>query len=164
MSREAEPDDGEEDGQDVDIATTSDPVISTGGHVRELAKIIEDSKAVKRLDETRSLQEATLSSESPRQERDRRRFKSCEGGIQKLDRRIGELATSELDRVELLIGRLQGVMLARKRQPPASGQRLPWQPSTRSHNRSFLPSGLRAIAESTVSCSTRLVESISSLA
>ena len=128
MSREAEPDDGEEDGQDVDIATTSDPVISTGGHVRELAKIIEDPKAVKRLDETRSLQEATLSSDLLVKSEIDGAFKSCEGGIQKLDRRIGELATSELDRVELLIGRLQGVMLARKRQPPASGQRLPWQP------------------------------------
>ena len=128
MSREAEPDDGEEDGQDVDIATTSDPVISTGGHVRELAKIIEDSKAVKRLDETRSLQEATLSSDLLVKSEIDGAFKSCEGGIQKLDRRIGELATSELDRVELLIGRLQGMMLARKRQPPATGHRLPWQP------------------------------------
>ena len=56
-------DDGDEDGQDVDIASTPDPVITTGGHVRELAKIISDPEAVKRLHETRSLQEATLSSD-----------------------------------------------------------------------------------------------------
>ena len=128
MSREAESDDGEEDGQDIDLATTSDPVISTGGHVRELAKIIEDPKAVKRLDETRSLQEATLSSDLLVRSEIDGAFKSCEGGVQKLDRRIGELASSELDRVEQLIGRLQGMMLARKRQPPATGHRLPWQP------------------------------------
>ena len=73
MSREGESDDGDEDGQDVDITSTSDPVITTVGHVRELAKIISDPQAVKRLDETRSLQEATLSSDPPCPERHRRR-------------------------------------------------------------------------------------------
>ena len=137
MSREAEPDDGRrrrprrrhrDDLRSCDFHR---------GHVRELAKIIEDSKAVKRLDETRSLQEATLSSDLLVKSEIDGAFKSCEVGIQKLDRRIGELATSELDRVELLIGRLQGVMLARKRsrRPQASGCR--GSPSTRSHNRSF---------------------------
>ena len=38
------------------------PVITTIGHVRELSRIIDDPVAVKRLDETRSLQEAPLSS------------------------------------------------------------------------------------------------------
>ena len=128
MSREAESDDGEEDDQDVEIASMSDPVITTGGHVRELAKIIEDPEAVKSLNETRSLQEATLSSDLLARSEIEGAFKSCERGIQKLDRRVGELGTSEIDRVEQLIGRLQGMMLARKRQPPASGQRLPWQP------------------------------------
>ena len=128
MSREAESDDGEEDGQDVDIGLMSDPVITTGGQVRELAKVIEDPEAVKSLDETRSLQEATLSSDLLVRSEIDGAFKSCERGIQKLDRRISELASGELDRVEQLIGRLQGMMLARKRQPPASGHRLPWQP------------------------------------
>ena len=128
MSREAESDDGDEDGQDVDMGSTSDPVISTGGHVRELAKIIEDPEAVKSLTATRSLQEATLNSDLLVRSEIEGAFKSCERGIQKLDRRVGELATNEIDRVEQLIGRLQGMMLARKRQPPASGQRLPWQP------------------------------------
>ena len=128
MSREAESDDGEEDGQDLDIGSMSDPVITTGGQVRELAKIIADPGAVKSLDETRSLQEATLSSDLLVKSEIDDAFKSCERGIQKLDRRIGELASGELDRVEQLIGRLQGMMLARKRQPPATGHRLPWQP------------------------------------
>ena len=128
MSRETESDDDEEDGQDVDNASTSDPVITTGGHIRELAKVIADPEAVKRLDETRSLQEATLSSDLLVRSEIDDAFKSCDRGIQKLDRRIGELGSDELDRVDQLIGRLQGVMLARKRQPPTAGQRLPWQP------------------------------------
>lgn len=128
MSRETESDDGDEDGQDVDVGSMSDPVITTGGHVRELAKIIADPEAVKSLDETRSLQEATLSSDLLVRSEIDGAFKSCERGIQKLDRRVSELASRELDRVEQLIGRLQGMMLARKRQPPATGHRLPWQP------------------------------------
>ena len=128
MSREAESDEGDEDGQDVDIGSTSDPVITTAGQVRELAKIIADPEAVKSLDETRSLQEATLSSNLLVRSEIDGAFKSCERGIQKLDRRIGELASSELDRVERLIGKLQGMMLAGKRQPPTTGHRFPWQP------------------------------------
>ena len=128
MSREAESEGGEEDDQDVDIGSTSEPVITTAGQVRELAKIIADPEAVKSLDETRSLQEATLSSDLIVRSEIDGAFKSCERGIQKLDRRIGELASGELDRVERLIGKLQGMMLAGKRQPPTTGHRLPWQP------------------------------------
>ena len=128
MSREADADEEDEEGQAGDIGSTSDPVITTAGQVRELAKIIADPEAVKSLDETRSLQEATLSSDLLVRSEIDGAFKSCERGIQKLDRRIGDLASSELDRVEQLIGRLQGMMLARKRQPPTTGHRLPWQP------------------------------------
>ena len=42
--------------------------------------------------------------------------------------RTGELEPTHLDRVEQLIGKLQGVALARKRRPTAAGHRLPWQP------------------------------------
>ena len=128
MSREAEPDEGEEDGEDIDGGSTSDPVITTGGHVRELTKIIADPEAVSSLDETRSLQEATLSSDLLVRSEIVGAFKSCDRGIQKLGSRIGELESSELDKVEQLVGRLQGLVLARKRQPPGSGHRLPWQP------------------------------------
>ncbi len=128
MSRETESDDGEEDGQDVDARSTSDPVITTGGHVRELAKIIAHPEAVKSLDETRSLQEATLSSDLLVRSEIDRAFRSCDRGIQKLGSRIGELESGELDRIDQLIGRLQGMVLARKRQPQGVGPRLPWQP------------------------------------
>ena len=128
MSREADAEDGDDDIRDADIGSTSDPVITTGGHVRELAKIIADPEAVTSLDETRSLQEATLSSNLLVKSEIERAFKSCETGIYKLDRRIGELAAGELDRIQQLIGRLEGLMLARRRQPPSAGHRLPWQP------------------------------------
>ncbi len=128
MSREAEPDEGEEDGQDVDVRSTPDPVITTGGHVRELAKLVADPQAVKSLDETRSLQAATLSSDLLVKSEIDGAFKSCDRGIQKLDGKVGELDPGQLDRVEQLVGRLQGIALARKRRPPAAGPRLPWQP------------------------------------
>jgi len=128
MSREAEPEEGEEEGEDIDVRSTTDPVITTGGHIRELAKVIADPEAVKRLDETRSLQEATLSSDLLVRSEIDDAFKSCDRGIQKLNSRVGELQAGQIDRVEQLIGRLQGIALARKRHPPAAGRRLPWQP------------------------------------
>lgn len=128
LSREPEFNDEVEYNQDADADHIVDPIITTVGQVRELAKIIKDPEAVQRLDETRSLQEATLSSDLLVKSEIDDAFRSCDRGIQKLDRRIGVLASGELDRVEQLIGKLQGMMLARKRQPPTTGQRLPWQP------------------------------------
>ncbi len=128
LSREPEFNEDVEDNQDADVGPLYDPIITTVGQVRELGKIIRDPEAVQRLDETRSLQEATLSSDLLVKNEINDAFKSCERGILKLDRRIGALESGELDRVEFLIGRLQGMMLAHKRLPPTSGERLPWQP------------------------------------
>ena len=128
MSRDGETEEGEEEGDDVDVRTAPDPVITTGGHIRELAKIVQDPNAVRRLDETRSLQEATLSSELLVKSEIDGAFGSCDKGLQKLVMRTGELEPAHLDRVEQLIGKLQGVALARKRRPTAAGRRLPWQP------------------------------------
>ena len=137
MSREEESEDGEKEGHDTDVRWTPDPVIATGGHIRELAKIVEDPNAVSRLDETRSLQEATLSSALLVKSEIDGAFGWCGRGIQKLVMRTGELEGHDLDRVEQLIGQLQGVALARKRQPPASGQRLPRQPFNESTQSQF---------------------------
>ena len=129
MSREAESEEGEEEeGRDTDLRTTSEPVITTGGHIRELARIIPDPEAVRRLDESRSLQEATLSSDLLVKSEVAGAFGFCEKGIQRLHARTGDLTPADLDRVEQLIGKLQGIALARKRQPPAVGRGLPWQP------------------------------------
>ena len=128
MSREVETDDGDENDEDIDIRSSPDPVITTGLHVRELGKIIADPEAVKSLEVTRSLQQATLSSDLLVRSEIEGAFKSCDRGIHKLNSRISDLESGELDKVEQLIGRLHGVMLARKRQPSTAGARLPWQP------------------------------------
>ena len=104
------------------------PVITTVGHIRELAKLIEDPKALERLDETRSLQEATLSSGLLTKAEVNRAFVACDDGIQRLHRQIGDLDSEDLDRVEQLIGKLHGISFAHKRRPAMSGDRLPWQP------------------------------------
>ena len=128
MSRETESSEGDESDPEVEVRSTPDAVVSTVSHVRELGRIIADPRAVERLDETRSLQEATLSSDLLVKNEIDGAFRSCDRGIQKLGARVGELESGELDRVEQLIGRLQGIALARKRRPPAAGPRLPWQP------------------------------------
>ena len=128
MSPDGDTEEGDEEGQDVDLRTSPDPVITTGGHIRELAKIVQDPNAVARLDETRSLQEATLSSELLVKSEIDGAFGWCDRGLQKLVMRTGELEPTHLDRVDQLIGRLQGVALARKRRPSGAGRRFPWQP------------------------------------
>ena len=127
MSPEVEEEAGEEAADD-GVQVESGPVITTQGHVRELAKIIDDPEAVRRLDETRSLQEATLSSSHLVKSEIDRAIGSCDNGIQRLSSRVGKLASEDLDRVDQLIGKLQGLALAHKRRPFMSGGRLPWQP------------------------------------
>ena len=128
MSREPDFEEGNEEGQDVDARTTREPVITTGGHVRELARIVQDPDAVRRLDDTRSLQEATLSSELLVKSEIDRVFERCDKEVHKLNLQVGELTPSHLDRVEQLIGKLQGVALARKRRPPTTGRGRSWEP------------------------------------
>ena len=128
MSNVTDTDDGDADGVDVDTRSESGAVITTPGHVRELAKLIEDTAAVRRLDETRSLQEATLSSDLLVKADIDRAFGACDDGIAKLSRQVGELDSEDLDRVERLIGKLHGIAIARKRRPAMSGDRLPWSP------------------------------------
>ena len=128
MSPEIQPDDREETDGDADAGRRSEPVITTAGHVRELGKIIEDRAAVRLLDETRSLQEATLSSGLLVKTEIDAAFNSCEKGIHRLLTRAGELDPKGLDRVEELIGKLHGVALARKRKQPGFGIGTPWQP------------------------------------
>ena len=128
MSEVVDTEDGDADSGDVDLRSESGPVITTPGHVRELAKLIEDPAAVSRLDETRSLQEATLSSDLLVKTDIARAFDACDDGITKLTKWVGELDSEDLDRVEHMIGKLHGVAFARKRRPALSGNRLPWEP------------------------------------
>lgn len=113
-----------------DLGSESGPVITTPGHIRELVKVIEDPSALSKLDETRSLQEATLSSDLLLKTEIDRAFSACDDGITKLDRQLRDLKSEDLDRVEHLIGKLHGIVIARKRRPTIamSGDRLPWVP------------------------------------
>ena len=128
MSEFVDTEDGDADSGDVDLRPEPGPVITTLGHVRELAKLIEDPAAVRSLDETRSLQEATLSSDLLVKTDITRAFDACDDGITKLTKWVGELDSEDLDRVEHLIGKLHGIAIARKRRPAMSGDRLPWEP------------------------------------
>ena len=127
MSREVEqgPSDTEEASG---LPTEIEPVLTTVGHIRELANIIDEPDAVKRLDETRSLQEATLSSSLLVKSEIGRAFAMANSGIQKLNKRAGDFEEEDLQRIDQLIGKLQGLTLARKRHPPMNNDRLPWHP------------------------------------
>ena len=121
---------GDEGDDDVQVGVDTGPIITTPGQVRELAKLIEDPKALERLDDTRSMQEATLSSGLLTKAGVNRAFGACEDGIQRLNKQIRDLDDDDLDRVEQMAGQLHGIALAHKRRPATSGERLPWQPFT----------------------------------
>lgn len=127
MSRDAERA-STDDEEEMDVQSGIEPILTTVGHIRELAKIIDDQDAVQRLDETRSLQEATLSSSLLVRNEIDRAFEMADRGIQNLNKRVGDLEKNELQRVDQLIGKLQGLALAHKRQPPMNNGRLPWHP------------------------------------
>lgn len=147
-----EPDDEPEDEDDPQSGTKrvlGERVITTGGQIRELAKIIEDPTAVKRLEETRSLQAATLSS-------DLLVKNEIDGAIERSHQdaaRLFELApkmsSSELDRVEDLVARLEAVAVSRKRQPAtATTSDQPWKVFTevpQSHFESIVIRKYRAL-------------------
>ena len=119
---------GDEGDDGVQVGADGGPVITTLGHVRELAKLIEDPKALERLDDTRSMQEATLSSGLSTEAEVKRAFGACDDGVQRLNKQIRDLDDDDLDHVEQLIGQLHGIAFSHKRRPAASGERLPWQP------------------------------------
>ena len=128
MSNDAELDDGKEESEEADAQSDRGPVITDRGHVRDLAGMIEDPAAVKRLDETRSLQEATLSSNLLVKGEVNHAFEQCDNGIQGLNKMFGELGAKDFDRIDQLTDRLEGLRLAQERRRPGPGGRLPWQP------------------------------------
>ena len=116
---------------------TSEPVVETVAQVRELARVIGDPEAIKRLEETSSLQEATLSSSLLVKNEIDRTFSAFDSGIQNLNRRLGDLDSEALDRVDQFIGQLQGVSLAHKRRPPGAESRSPWKPFNEIRSKQF---------------------------
>ena len=133
-----EPESEEEGEADASTRASVDPVLTTVGHVRELAKIIDDPRAVKELDETRSLQQATLSSEILVKNDIDRAFASCDRGLEKLTNQVNQLEGDDLDRVAQIIGRFQGLALAHERRPPGdTTERMPWEPFNESRSSQF---------------------------
>ena len=122
MSRVGGDAEGDDASQGVDVG----PVVTTVGHVRDLANLIEDPKALERLDETRSLQEAALSSDLLAKTEVGRAFHACDDGIEQLNKQMGDLDAEDLDRVEHLIGKLHGISIGRNRRPAMSRERPPW--------------------------------------
>ena len=127
MSREVGQEPSDNEGASY-LQTEIEPVLTTVSHIRELAKIIDDPDSVKRLDETRSLQEATISSRLLAKGEIGEAFAIADSGIQELNKRVGDFGERELQLVDQLTGKLQGLALGQKRQPLANNDRLPWQP------------------------------------
>ena len=126
VSKEIDSDDDDEDAR----GSTSEPIITTGAQVRELAKIIEDKDAVRRLEETRSLQAASLTSDLLIKSELEAALERCGQDVNRLFQLAPRMPTTMLDRVEQLINRLQGVVMASKRQPVRRSSERPWQPYT----------------------------------
>ena len=134
MSTELE---SEEEEADSSSRVSVDPVLTTVGHVRELAKIIDDPKAVKELEETRSLQQATLSSELLVKNDIDRALASCDRGLERLTSQVTRLEGDDLERVDQIVRRLQGLALFHKRRSLATTERIPWEPFNESRSSQF---------------------------
>lgn len=141
-----EPDDDDDNGE----GTTDgrEPVITTGGQIRELAKIIEDPEAVKRLEETRSLQAASLSSDVLVKNEIDGTLTRCQYDVDRLFQLAGKMTSGELDRIDGLMSKMEAVAISRKRQPPTAGSDKPWQVYTevpQAHFRSIHVERYRAV-------------------
>lgn len=126
LSREPEP---EEEGDESASTSTSsgEAVITTGGQIRELAKIIGDPEAVKRLEETRSLQAASLSSDMLVKNEIEAALERSNQDIGRLFQLASRMSSAELDRIDDLTAKLEAVAVARKREPPRRTSERAWQ-------------------------------------
>ncbi len=52
----------------------------------------------------------------------------ADSGIQELNKRVSNFEEAKLQRIDQLIGKLQGLALAHKRHPLMNNGRLPWHP------------------------------------
>ncbi|MDX9724208.1 MAG: ATP-binding protein [Myxococcota bacterium] len=126
LSREAE-DESADSPNEERAARSGEAVITTGVQIRELAKLIEDPEAVKRLEETRSLQAATLSSGMLVRNEIEGALERCRLDVDRLFQLSTRLSSTELDRVDQLTARMDAIAVARQRQPPSRGSERPWQ-------------------------------------
>lgn len=103
-------------GEDED-SPRRDPAVATSAQVRELVAIIDDPKALDRLDSTRSLSNAKEGSNSLLRKRVRESLDVCNQEINQLFQLAADLTEDDLTKVESLIAGLRGVSAKRGRFP-----------------------------------------------
>lgn len=113
-----------------------DPAITTGGNVRELVKIIDDPRALARLEETRSLTEATLASDIVLADRVQRSLEVVDRHVNELFKLLPHFQEDDIRSAQTVLDRLVGLLAAKKRPPRILGQgleRLPFNMDVREH-------------------------------
>ncbi|MFL5348988.1 MAG: AAA family ATPase [Hyalangium sp.] len=110
-------DEGEYTEEEVGTTIKRDPAITTGAQVRELAKIIDDEIALKNLEQTRSLSEATLSSGKVIKDRVQESLDRMEANSRTLLSMSGHADEKALARVDEMIRTLHGLQVAKGKTP-----------------------------------------------
>lgn len=114
----AEDNDGDDEGERT-TARPIDPVITTGAQVRDLARIITDPETAKILDQTRSLQTASVSSGVIARNDVDVALQRVEQAARLLFARSEKIDQSDQDRIEAAVNRLSGVLIATGRRAGA---------------------------------------------
>lgn len=117
VSKETIPD---EEAQTANTPPT-DPAISTGADVRELAKIIGDERALRELDESRRLSAATFSSGQVVESKLGECISRINDSIGVLFNHMGKLTDEHLSSTEEVMRKLRGLLASRDRQPVVIG-------------------------------------------
>jgi predicted ATPase len=117
VSKEATQD---EDDQPANNHST-DPAISTGEDVRELARIISDESALRELDESRRLSVATFSSRQVVESKLGECVSRINDSVGVLFNHVGKLTDDHLASIEEVQRKLRGLLSSRDRQPVLLG-------------------------------------------
>lgn len=116
LSREVSTEETDPEDEDEGASSqTLDPVITTGNQVRELAGIITDPETARILDQTRSLQSASLSSGVLARNEVDVALQRIEQATRMLFARTATLERSDRGRIEEAVDRLNGVLTATNR-------------------------------------------------
>ncbi|MBK9643752.1 MAG: hypothetical protein IPO67_01105 [Deltaproteobacteria bacterium] len=127
ISREqASDEDDDEDPQSVGNSRTLDPAITTGGQIRDLAKIILDSAAVSALNRTRSLSSASLVSELLLINAGNDAVATLRYGVTNVKRLSTKLNARQSDEVQEQILVLQGLLAKRRGGEAPQQLTAPW--------------------------------------
>lgn len=113
-----------------------EPAILTGGNVRELARLLGDPKAMARLEESRSFINVTFASDVVLLDRVERSLDSADEHASELFKLLPHFRDADVARVQTIIDRFQGLLVAKKRPPRIFGrgpERSPFNQDVREH-------------------------------